>query len=133
MPGGSVSVTPTTGHVGSMRQSQQGRGQVVRDLGIIEQCADAVLAQIRLELGDIHGGGFGIVHHRDLEAVVEHHEAERLRHEAENRLRGGDFDALIFAAHGRHPCMDAADIGQQFCAVCLEERAPEGSFWEARG
>ena len=54
------------GHAGCVRDAEKIGGQVIGDLGIVEQDFDLFGAQIVLERGNVRGRRFGAVHDGDL-------------------------------------------------------------------
>jgi len=94
-----------------MGDGEQVGGQVIRDLGIVEEYFHMLARQIVLEGRDIGGGWFGPVHHGNLETFVAHIEAERRGHQAEDRFGRGDRGAGEFGAQRGHSCVDGGKRG----------------------
>ena len=79
--------------------------------------------------GDLGRARLRVVHDRDLELVVEHLEAERLRHVAEHRLGGGHRRSRISpSAHRpRFPCRSARRTCSKAARLALNSAASAGS------
>ena len=99
-PLGSVSVTPTTGTCAALAIPQQPIRGLVRDLLVVEQDPSAAVLQALLEGDDLRRAWLGVVHHRDLERLVQHGEAQRLGHVAEHGLGGRHPGALVRGGDG---------------------------------
>ena len=113
MPGGWVSVTPTTGILAARAMVDQMLHDLVGRLLVVEHHAHLVLLQVALEGGDVAGARLGVVHDRKLEFLVAHLQAERCRHVAEHRLAGGHRRAGIFFADGGDLVVERLERGEE--------------------
>ncbi|EAY63849.1 Periplasmic solute binding protein [Burkholderia cenocepacia PC184] len=105
-------------HTAVARDLQHALGHRLLGLAVVDQHAHLLLAQVALERGDVLRAGFGVVHRCELEALVAHVEADRVRHIAEHGLGGRHGHALVLRAQ----CGDLVVDGLQRCDELLQVR-----------
>ena len=94
MPGGSVSVTPTTGTPLVLRERDEPLDGGLARLGIVDQRSHLAALEIVLEGRDVGRRRLGAVHHREREFLLAHVEPQGFGRVAEHRLGRGDGCAL---------------------------------------